>query len=325
MAEKTKKSNEGSRRSPARKPAAKRPAARKDDDLDAPAAKKKAAKPKKPAAARKFRNKKSTAKKSAAKSARRSTGKDAKSAPKTEEKPANLADSKETQAERRIAGGPNAEVPAPSANENQPTPVGSSEPPPATKRTKPESRVRPGESADCGPRPNTLVPTNGIHTTKRRIKPGLHQNRGVMALIAATLLGILILGEQTTPPDMSDFEQQIAASQDTDPLPETTPADPVFEIVEPRLDHRAASQGVGADRFPRAGAWELDDSELAEMERLLARLDLGPSAADGIVDQRTETAIRLYQEFAGLPVNGAPSRALLADMREVADILDNGG
>jgi peptidoglycan hydrolase-like protein with peptidoglycan-binding domain len=69
----------------------------------------------------------------------------------------------------------------------------------------------------------------------------------------------------------------------------------------------------------------LNDGELVEMERLLARLDLGPSSADGIVDNQTESAIRLYQEIAGLPIDGAPSRSLLADIREVVKILEDGG
>lgn len=310
MAEKTKKSSEGSRRSPERKPAAK----------------KSAAKSKKPKTARKSQNKKTTAKKTAAKSARQSTTKAEKSAPKTPKTPKTgeeltaVADSKETLAERRIAGGQNAKTSVQSANENQLSVETLSGPPQAKSRTKPESRVRSGETAESGPRPNTLVPTNGIHTTQRRMKRGLHQNRGVMALIAATLLGIFILGEQTTPPDMSDFEQQVAASQATDSYAETTPA----ETTPADPSAGAPAHDSGDERFPSERAPELDDSELVEMERLLARLDLGPSAADGIVDQQTETAIRLYQEFAGLPINGAPSRALLADMREVAGILDNG-
>ena len=57
------------------------------------------------------------------------------------------------------------------------------------------------------------MPTNGIHTTERRLKRNLFQNRGLMGLIAATLLGIIILGEQTTAPDMTEFEQEITASQ----------------------------------------------------------------------------------------------------------------
>ena len=73
---------------------------------------------------------------------------------------------------------------------------------------------------------------------------------------------------------------------------------------------------------PASPAKALDDDGLIEMERLLARLDLQPSRADGIVDQRTRSAIRLYQEIAGLPVDGRPTPALLADMREVVRILD---
>ncbi|MEE9210690.1 MAG: peptidoglycan-binding domain-containing protein [Kiloniellales bacterium] len=82
---------------------------------------------------------------------------------------------------------------------------------------------------------------------------------------------------------------------------------------------------TAAESLPGARPWELDGHELAEMERLLARLDLAPSRADGIIDQKTQAAIRLYQEIAGLPIDGEPSRALLADLREVVRILDNGG
>ena len=54
------------------------------------------------------------------------------------------------------------------------------------------------------------------------------------------------------------------------------------------------------------------------------RLPLDPSSSDGIVDRQTKRAIRLYQQMAGLPVDGEPSRALLTDMREVVKILDSG-
>ena len=84
-------------------------------------------------------------------------------------------------------------------------------------------------------------------------------------------------------------------------------------------------QGSEASRVSEPQDKILNDGELVEMERLLDRLDLGPSPADGIVDNQTEAAIRLYQEIAGLPVDGAPSRTLLADMREVVKILEDGG
>ncbi len=55
-----------------------------------------------------------------------------------------------------------------------------------------------------------------------------------------------------------------------------------------------------------------------ETERLLERLGLEPGRIDGELDPVTVDAIRLYQQSAGLPVDGEPSRALLEDMRAVA-------
>lgn len=55
-----------------------------------------------------------------------------------------------------------------------------------------------------------------------------------------------------------------------------------------------------------------------ETERMLDRLGLQPGRIDGELDPVTVDAIRLYQESAGLPVDGEPSRALLEDMRSVA-------
>ncbi len=55
-----------------------------------------------------------------------------------------------------------------------------------------------------------------------------------------------------------------------------------------------------------------------ETERMLEQLGLQPGRIDGELDPVTVDAIRLYQETAGLPVDGEPSRTLLEDMRAVA-------
>ncbi len=265
--------------------------------------------------------------------------------------------SKEELAARRISGGQDAAVAAAAAPVTQPpsgaqTPAAAkddgaaaapdsipSEPAPekgqaevaarsakSGKRDKTEPRTRAGENTDGGLRPNTLVPTNGIHTTQRRLKRKFHQNRGVMGLIAATLVGIFILGEQTPPPNLADFEREIAASQAIDSYVGSRVANSPPGIVKPKLRHELVSiPGPGAGRVSERRDKNLNAGELIEMERLLARLDLGPSTADGIVDNQTEAAIRLYQEIAGLTVDGAPSRSLLADIREVVKILKNGG
>ncbi len=64
-------------------------------------------------------------------------------------------------------------------------------------------------------------------------------------------------------------------------------------------------------------ARELSVEELTEFERLLAELNFDPGQIDGVVDERTRTAVGLYQEFAALPVDGAPSVTLLAELRQV--------
>lgn len=69
-----------------------------------------------------------------------------------------------------------------------------------------------------------------------------------------------------------------------------------------------------------AGAPERESVDLVyETERALDRLGLEPGRIDGTLDPVTVAAIRLYQESAGLPVDGIPSRELLEDMRAVAD------
>lgn len=60
-----------------------------------------------------------------------------------------------------------------------------------------------------------------------------------------------------------------------------------------------------------------------ETERMLDRLGLQPGRIDGELDPVTVDAIKLYQQSAGLSVDGEPSRALLEDMRAVAG--DEGG
>jgi hypothetical protein len=252
--------------------------------------------------------------------------KDAEARKIVEERPRAVIDPNEHQAERRNAG----DSDAPQATGNGCAPKLAATPAsPAARNTGADQRPKPGASAEAAARPNTLVPTNGIHVTERRIRRRPHQNRTMVFLVAATLLGIVILGEQTEPPDMTAFEQQIAARQADGPRSNADAAPHAAASGAPAPEGRqTASLGeddMAPERSPGARPWELDAHELAETERLLARLGLAPSVADGMIDLRTEQAIRLYQQIAGLPIDGEPSRALLADLREVVRILDNGG
>ncbi|WP_374367173.1 peptidoglycan-binding protein [Dongia sp.] len=59
-------------------------------------------------------------------------------------------------------------------------------------------------------------------------------------------------------------------------------------------------------------------SELLEIEERLAALAFPPGAVDGIADAATETAIRAFQQAAGLPADGRASPALLDELRALA-------
>jgi peptidoglycan hydrolase-like protein with peptidoglycan-binding domain len=309
-------------------------------------------------------------------------GKDAETPAMAEEKSKIMAEPIENPADRRTAGGTdsarhaeaaatgsssNGTEAAPSAKQATAKPEtsvaetsinaggrGESKPVSrAARKPATDKRVKPGDSSEPTPRPNTLVPTNGIHTTERRLKRRLPQNRTVMFLVGATLLGLLFIGEQTEPPDMTSVEAQIAAGQTGHARAEAG-VDAPGGITQPRVQNPVEGPSARGQRVaapgaetgnpisepPRTGvpqertaateapleaqARDLDGEELVEMELMLARLDLAPSTADGIVDQQTRHAIRLYQQIAGLPVDGEPSPALLTDMREVVRILDGG-
>ena len=68
---------------------------------------------------------------------------------------------------------------------------------------------------------------------------------------------------------------------------------------------------------PTAPEAALDAKALKRLETLLATLGFEPGAVDGRITDETEAAIRLYQNFAGLPVDGKPSRALLEELHSI--------
>ncbi len=202
------------------------------------------------------------------------------------------------------------------------------------KRTGSDARGDSGDSGETPPRANKLMPTNAVHPTERRIKRRMHKNGALMAAAGAALLGVLILSNQSEPPELVLSDRQIAsrlpAGQDwqSDAPPETTsetasrrpaadsdspPARPHSTVDNPQL----AAQDQAQTHMDA-----LNTGDIVEMERLLTRLDLAVGTPDGVIDEDTTQAIRLYQEIAGLPVDGKVSQDLLADMREVVKILD---
>lgn len=90
--------------------------------------------------------------------------------------------------------------------------------------------------------------------------------------------------------------------------PEASFEPPVAEAVAPEAPARPAQAAL------------LTDVEIAEIQDLLSRLDFDPGTEHGVLTAATTAAIRSYQEMAGLPADGEANRALLEELRSVAEL-----
>ncbi|HKP22416.1 MAG TPA: peptidoglycan-binding domain-containing protein [Dongiaceae bacterium] len=72
---------------------------------------------------------------------------------------------------------------------------------------------------------------------------------------------------------------------------------------------------VGIWHFAGRSASQLTAAELTEIEVLLDELGFPPGPVDGGIDEQSRNAIRDFQVTAGLEVDGAPSVALLDELR----------
>lgn len=80
---------------------------------------------------------------------------------------------------------------------------------------------------------------------------------------------------------------------------------------------RSSEKSGGAAENPPPA---LDRAAIVEIQTLLAALDFDPGPADGNFGPRARDATRLFQQFAGLPETGEPSRALLDELRAVSGL-----
>lgn len=202
------------------------------------------------------------------------------------------------------------------------TPTLFSPPLPSPFETKAEERPDQGDADENARRGNRLVPTNAVHTTRRRVRRRITQAQAAILLGGVALVALFIIGGGDRPHDSTPLARLSTTGQQTwlpgqrnarDLIDDPVKADP--ERARERRSGPPAAQ-------PRATPNSLRQGHLVELEEMLARLDLNPSPADGVVDAQTTSAIRLYQQIAGLPINGEPSEALLNDMREVVRILE---
>ena len=186
-------------------------------------------------------------------------------------------------------------------------------------------------------KPNRLVPTSEVHPTERRVRRRETYGRALVLLAAVAVVGLFVLSDQGEPPDVTAFEQPSAipmeahaietakdatsrfnrpfsaeAAQNRLSNSDTAPAlkskEHAVRIVVP-FDQGSVALQVPSEYFgeaPKVG--KLSADEITEMERMLTRLDLGSNPPDGIFDTHTASAIRLYQQIAGLRSTGSRRR-----------------
>lgn len=111
------------------------------------------------------------------------------------------------------------------------------------------------------------------------------------------------------------------APQDPAPPPSQAEATEASEPPDPAETAAATESDESAMSEQQAAAPTLNEGELASLESMLEKLAFDPGAVDGEIDDQTRDAIRQFQEFAGLPVDGEPSSALLEELNEVLKMM----
>ncbi len=86
------------------------------------------------------------------------------------------------------------------------------------------------------------------------------------------------------------------------------------------LEADVTTAGRGAQQTPTKNR-TLSAAGIKNLQRLLGKLDIDPGPQDGVLGDKTTEAIRLYQRFAGLPVDGKATLELLLDLRQVVDAM----
>jgi TPR repeat protein len=81
---------------------------------------------------------------------------------------------------------------------------------------------------------------------------------------------------------------------------------------------RQGLEGLLLTSMPGEPGGVISNGMISEIQRLLAATGYGVGQADGLIGEQTAQSIRRYQQDVGMPVDGAPSRALLNRLRAAA-------
>jgi len=125
-------------------------------------------------------------------------------------------------------------------------------------------------------------------------------------------------------PDLAqawDWYEKAAAQADTKA---TEPLALMGEV--PAADRTASTEPAApASSTATLALKSVGRQEIREIQSLLVRINFNPGPADGQIGSKTADAIRLYQQFAGIEIDGVPSQELLDEMRAVASSMSSGG
>jgi TPR repeat protein len=117
---------------------------------------------------------------------------------------------------------------------------------------------------------------------------------------------------QLTAEEAAEVERLVAATE----IATQSPASPGIPAANPGAAAQDEIAPLPPSRPASGGA--TDQSQLAEIQTILNRLNFDAGPADGLMGDRTRFAIRKYQTTMRLDVTGEPSQSLLENLREVA-------
>ena len=206
------------------------------------------------------------------------------------------------------------------AKATPPKPAAPAKPAPAKKleAKKPEA-TKPEATKPEADKPALTKPAIAPQASGRR----LEKERSTGGFLSATLL-LAVLGGGLAfwmqPSSETIAPQEAAAPHVAAPAsaevsePAVVPDPPVPAAALPAPETPGPlARGDGGDDG-------LSAAEIGEIQVLLSRLDLDPGSEHGTLTPATAAAIRSYQEMAGLLADGEADRALLEELRSVAEL-----
>jgi hypothetical protein len=195
--------------------------------------------------------------------------------------------------------------------------------PAATDAAKPADVKKPEGLALDGKKPVLTKPAiapqaSGRHFDKERSASGFVVMMLMLTVLGGGLAFWMKLDNGAAAPQQAPAGQVAKAETAPDIAPESatgTGTDAV--VLGPSV--RAPESPGPLVAGPLAEA-SLSAEEIGEMQQLLDRLGLDPGSQGGVLTAATSAAIRSYQEMAGLTADGEANKALLEELRSVAEL-----